>query len=266
MKNILIATDFSSNAQHACKIGVEIAHKMNAKIHLLHVFALPIVNPELPEFYDFKGYYDIKFSLLEKAIHRLPIGDLEFKIHCEAGISFPDQAMEICEKENIDLFVIGHTGSSALEELFIGSNTTQILLNKKIPILSIPLSFQWKEKMKLAFAYDNKPLNNAKSIQSLRTFASKYSDKIFAFHVANYNNSEEVYTHLKQFIPFNEFELTTQVDENVNDGILEYVSNQSMDILCIIPRKHSFIDRLFHVSYTKEFSRYSAIPILTLPE
>ncbi len=48
IKKIMIPTDFSEYSNHALKYAVTLAQNFQAKLHLVHVYELPLTYPMLP--------------------------------------------------------------------------------------------------------------------------------------------------------------------------------------------------------------------------
>src|SRR6188768_1364823 len=48
MKTILVPTDFSKNADNACKYAIGIAKETKAKIILMHAYETPVLYTEVP--------------------------------------------------------------------------------------------------------------------------------------------------------------------------------------------------------------------------
>jgi nucleotide-binding universal stress UspA family protein len=266
MKNILITTDFSENSITAGKTALNLLVNTDATIHLLHVFSFPIVNSEVPEVFDFASYQSIKEKQLEKIADSLNVNSKNIKTYSRANFSLLSEVENLVDDQKIDLIVMGLTGSSTIENLFIGSNTIQMLTESKIPVLAIPKNLELKNPLKVGFAFDGEKINNSKNLDLFREFSKSVGSQIHAFHVSPKDNSQEIYNELKNYIPFEEFKLEIKNSENTQDGILEYITNHKIDILGLIPRKHSFFDRLFNDSYTKEIAKYSLVPIFSIPE
>jgi len=266
MKKILIATDFSENATKAALVGIELAKNFDAEVHVLHCYSLPIISAELPDYYDFGAYQKIKTDQLNAFVKSLPSKGVIVHKHCIIGISFFLETQEFVEKNKIDLIVIGLTGASALDALLMGSNTLHLVSNSKAPVLAVPGHFEIKDKLNIGFAFDGKNIENKNNIESFRSFAKKFTPKINAFHVSSIDNKLEVYENLKKLIPSEEFDLKIELNDDVEAGILEFIANNKIDLLGIVPRKHSFFDKLFHERYTREVARYATIPVLTLPD
>jgi nucleotide-binding universal stress UspA family protein len=53
-------------------------------------------------------------------------------------------------------------------------------------------------------------------------------------------------------------------NENMQDAINDFIDHNDMDMLIMLPKKHSFFASLFHKSQTKEMLYQSHIPILAL--
>ncbi|GBL34951.1 hypothetical protein EMGBS15_05460 [Filimonas sp.] len=53
-------------------------------------------------------------------------------------------------------------------------------------------------------------------------------------------------------------------NENVQDAINDFIDTDKMDMLIMLPKKHSFFESLFKKSQTKEMLYQSHIPILAL--
>lgn len=264
MKKILITSDFSENSIDAAKIGIEIAKLFKAKVTLLHVYSLPIQSTEFPEMIDFSFYEKIKEEQLKKLSATLNYPEIETL--SIASFSFSEAVKKLSENKNFDLIIMGLTGSSQISEIFLGSNTMSLIVHSTTPILAFPKSFKFKSKLKFAFAYDLKKIENKQNMDLLLDLAKKLNSKIHAFHVSGEDKSQEAYHQLKELIPAENFTMETELYDNIDNGILNYITNNEIEILAVIPRKHNFLDRIFHESHTKEIANYCKIPLLILPE
>jgi len=53
-------------------------------------------------------------------------------------------------------------------------------------------------------------------------------------------------------------------NESVQEAINDFIDHNDMDLLIMLPKKHSFFESLFRRSQTKEMLYHSHIPILAL--
>ncbi|MGV3630944.1 MAG: universal stress protein [Bacteroidota bacterium] len=266
MKTILITSDFSENSIDAAHVGIELARLFHARVVLMHVYSLPLPTTEFPEMIDFSAYENIKNRQLKQLKDKLHVPGVEIETFTAPGMSFYEEVRNFSEHRNIDLIVMGLTGSSRMTEILLGSNTMSLLAHATLPVLAIPKGFFLKKDLKIAFAYDGLKIENQKNMDLLLEIAMKFHGKIHAFHVARESHNKELYESLKTHLPFDRFTLETEINDHTDPGILEYITNNQMDILALVPRKYKFFDRLFHESHTREIAEASSIPILALPE
>lgn len=52
--------------------------------------------------------------------------------------------------------------------------------------------------------------------------------------------------------------------DNADDAILDAAEKLDPDLLMVLPKRHSFIDKIVHRSHTKQFILHSRIPVLAL--
>lgn len=266
MKNILITTDFSENSMDAAHYGIELARLFRANVTLMHVYSLPIPNAEFPEMIDFSAYEKIKKNKLEKLKDKIKKPGVQIDIYSKAGFSFHEEVQSFCEEKKLDLIVMGLTGSSRIHEILLGSNTMTLFAHSTVPILAVPHNYKFDKGLRMAFAFDDQLIKNRSSMDLLVEFASQLNTRIRTFHVSAAKSKKMLEETVKAYLPLDHITLDIEVNEDVDKGILEYITNNGINLLALIPRKHNFFDRLFHESHTREVALYSNIPLLVLPE
>src|SRR5688572_22997495 len=142
MNRVLVLCDLSLPAQEAYKLAVSIAAKSNGEVFLLHVINVPVIydpglggvpysDPTLLE--DLEGASIKKFEMLQ-ADHG--ILSVRTSYHITNG-DILSSVLEYSEEKNIDLIIMGTTGSSGLTEIFIGSNTEKVVRHSRVPVLAV---------------------------------------------------------------------------------------------------------------------------------
>lgn len=268
MKKIVIATDFSENANDAAKFALQLAERVNAEVTFVHVYALPIQNAEFPEMIDFTAYEDIKKRQLNKVIALYSSSTVKMDSQTLCGFSFFDELETYCSEKEVDLVVMGLTGASRIAELFLGSNTLHVLTHSSTPVLAVPKNWKLTDGVAhFAFAYDERPVKSSSNMHLLNEFCLMFDTRIRAFHVTNKDVDErEFRAKFQSYFPNYHSHFEISKHDNVDLGILEFIHQHKVDMLAMIPRKYSFFDRLFHVSHTKEIAHHINIPLLVLPE
>lgn len=154
--NVLMLTDFSSNARHSHRYALELYKEENITSFLLHV-KKPCLNSA-------KCSGKCKLGLHQKLIH-----DAKDLINSENQTtpkailtegSFIEAVRSTVIKHNIDVLVIGAKGKSAEDQQAIGRNTHAIATKVKCPVLIV---------------FENSPIRIPQSV----LFPVNYTDALY---------------------------------------------------------------------------------------
>ncbi|MDG2307114.1 MAG: universal stress protein [Candidatus Binatia bacterium] len=142
VNKVLVATDFSENAQGAIDWAGEVARVHGAHVELFHALQAPplVLAPEIvplpPEFYERDREHAEKL-LAEKA-EELRARGLQVETSLRSG-SARDAILEEAARADVDLVVVGARGTTALERLLLGSVAARVVRDAACPVLAIPL-------------------------------------------------------------------------------------------------------------------------------
>ncbi len=136
IKKILVPLDGSSNSFRGLDIAIHMAKESHATITGLYVAG--IVKPQTNE----------PKSPLEKILlgHAQKIMKKAKLMTAKKGISFFDRVsfgdngkriVEVADRQNFDLIVIGSRGMGAAKEIFLGSTSNYVLHKSKKPVLIV---------------------------------------------------------------------------------------------------------------------------------
>lgn len=265
MKTIICPTDFSTNADHALDYAIQLAKKLNAQIVLLNAYQLPYSQTVISSSVMNIMKETAEAGLAERCI-RVDEADVPFKSMARVGNPVR-LTKDVANDLNADLVIIGSTGASEIEEIFMGSTTASIMQTLHIPVLCIPHGAQFSLE-KLVLASDLKPLKNQDAIGFLKDFVKQSGARLDVVHVRNETNiagnadKALFMTQLGSFSnSFHEVE-----SEAVDECIQTYADEVEASMLVLIARKRAFLERLFHVGISKQLSNYTARPLLMLHE
>jgi nucleotide-binding universal stress UspA family protein len=270
MKTILVPTDFSETARNAAEYAIQYAQEINAKVKLLHVFHAPIpVAEDVPVMV-------ITPDQIEKVNETLLQQEVEYlrkktgvKVEHKSRMGFA--VYEIVEEEkNSSLIVMGMHGSSKFSEALLGSTTTSILKKVTIPVLIIPQNAKYKRPEKIVFACDYDSRTDVHALDFLKEMVKPFNSKIY---VVNVKDKDEVPKYDEAFAGMLiEDELCDvnhgyyfSENEDLVEGINQFVSAKNADMVTIIPHRYNFMDRLFHTSMSKKLAFHTHVPLLALP-
>ena len=275
MKTILIPTDFSAIAKNAMHYGAEMALAHKAKMILFHVYQLPIVMGEIPvaipsmEEIEAEGMDALE--KLKKHLQNKYSEDL--KIECQIKTGFvTDSICEIAEEIKADLIVVGMQGAGFITEKIIGSNTTSLIQKSKIPVLAIDKHAHFKSIENILFASDYEELENKDTLAPLLDLTKTFNANLHILHVEKKNNKGQTITKAVEGIKLNRyFEGITHefhfIDsDDVLEGIHKFIEKHPVDMIVMIPRSHSFLDKLLNEPHSKQMAFHTHLPLLTIHE
>lgn len=278
MKNILFPTDFSQNADNALNFAVDIAKKTNGTLILFHAYSVQLVDPNMPAEIYLSAYQEEEKSAkenLEELRKRIldcnkdDTGKSLFEV--EAIVSqglVVDEALSIIDEFNIDIAILGTHGASGLTELILGSNTASLIEKSPVPVLAIPQNALSKSIDNIVYAYDDIKANMP-SFQRLLKFSEIYNSEITLLHIIEAGNDTEeknkkAFEEIKNTIGSEKIKLALVTEENVLEGINDYISSNDVDVLAMAIKKRNLLDKIFNRSLTKKMAYHTKIPLLAL--
>jgi len=280
IKKILVPIDFSIHSQAVTDHAIDVAHKANAQLVILHVYSRPTVSKSLEKYADMdiiKAMEQSKLKRLNEKI-KAKYNDLIIKApgHEDANIKFivekgttVDKILEVTEKENIDLILMGTRGVKGLSE-FWGTKTAELSLRTKTPVLVLPYNRMVEKPEKIAFAYDLKSIPNLENLNLVKIFSTFYNAEIHILTIKSEKtiseeeaeNQNKLIDHFKEFDPI----VKTHYSTDAEKGMFEYLLNNEISMLVMLHRHRSFMKNIFHESLTAKVTYHSNIPVLTLDE
>ena len=279
MKNILVPTDFSDNAWDALTYAIRMYDDIPCCFYILNTYE---VNPSrvsstMHQFGARKVYEILKNESIDE-LHKISkylsenmLNDKHtYKTVSKSGSLVPI-VQDIVHKENIDMIVMGTTGSSGLKGVFMGSNTVKVIKHiNTCPILSVPEKYVYEEPTKIVFATDFKNHLGEMELRCLIELQLIHNFKIHFLHVKKENELSEKQQYNMEVLKGNFSEDVFMIDEIESDTTLSeiitvFAEDQKVNMICLVNHEHSFIEKLTHEPVIKRVSFHSAIPLLILP-
>jgi len=281
-QKILWATDFSEEAEEALQYAHKWARMFDAELLALHV--VPDFSPVLYNTATVvKGELIRRVDLIkQEAKQRLQelsdSKDINFRILVNEG-NAAKKIIETVEEEQADLIVMGKRGMTALEKLFIGSVTSQILRNSPVPLLLtraksgepafdkilVPTDFSEHEEIEREFAWQIAGIND--------------SELVF-LHVLELHNHEfppavleKMMAELEQKMlqrkkrEKEDIRITEDVIRSINAsaGITEYAEENKFDLIVLSTCGPGALERFFLGSTAEKVTAHSMIPVFAIP-
>ncbi len=278
MKKILFPTDFSEHSHSAYAYTLNIASKLGADISTLHCYHLSIsgqVGPsdtletvrEQEALEQLENYREAAAKMHERAVSS-DLSHVSVDHLLEEGLAV-DKIVEISDREDFDLILMGTKGATGLKEIIIGSNTARVIEDAKRPVLSIPEYASFGGVNNIAYATNFDVLDREK-LEELIVFADKFDAKIHVIHVntdADKQPDEVSMDNLKAGIK-NGQDLVFEIIEHndLEEGLNKYIEAKNIDILAMLTHRHNFFQRLFGTSEVQKMAFHGKVPLLTFHE
>lgn len=271
---IIVPIDFSDCSLLALRYGIKFAKKFNAHLLIKNTYHIPVpaaemtltINPDLVE--DYKQEANEKFKDVMEEIPELEEVSFKFKVEMAFAI---DAILNSVEEDDIDLIIMGTKGASGIAEIVIGSNTSGVIRRASCPVIAIPENIKEFRLKKIVFASDYHRLENPKVLEPLALIAETFDAEV---HILNVNpkpsemsreeaeealNLEHVFKNVHHSFQFSS-------EENVEKGISNYIEDNEIDLLTMVPRRHNLLEQLFKGSLTRKFAHHTRVPLLTFHE
>ena len=182
-----------------------------------------------------------------------------------------DVIVEYSKNYDITFTVMGISGhGNKLMKAFLGSTAVNVSKETMTPLIIVPPDASYKKIENIAFACDyDEHIESNTSLLQVKALNSILGATLNVLHVVpeNHNlNFKE--SHIDSFVEHS-LETATHktfiiTDNDISEGLLEFVEYHDIDAIIIEPKKHSFFHTLFYPSITNEVAFNSPVPVITI--
>lgn len=272
MKQLLVPTDFSENAEQAYPYALKIAAKTGSKV----TFWLTIEEP-----FDFATRVEEKMEgIIEYARKKFEEMISEFaRIPEYSGLEIDYQIVHGKTRMGIfkginqiqpDWVVMGTKGSTGLKKFLFGSNASQVVRESPVPVLVIPNQSRFNGFQKIVFTteYQQKDLE---LLRSVAEFGSMWDSSIQVVHISKEKDLKAEILHrgfrelAEAEVEYEKIEFIVEYASNFLEGIAGYQDPGECSLLVMGRYDLDFFEEIFDYSETKAMSFYSQTPLLVLP-
>ena len=271
MNKILIATDLSAASRNASVYGMQLAKSIKADVILFsayeagHPFAdLNVQVSRLAVMEETTKLLSDEAETLRKEYNA------QFEIVCEEGA--PSEAIfAIAKEKKVDLIIVGMNGrGKSLKKLF-GSTATSLVKSLTIPVIVVPEDSKFTAPKNILYASDVFLDTRVTAIDQVKWLTGFFASKLFVVRVVK-DGYEEVRENvnipstLRKELKILNASFSFPINKNIADGLNEFLSEQKVDLMVMLPHKHEWMDSLFVKNETKNMVLHSSIPVLMLPD
>lgn len=278
MKTILVPTDFSEPAQWAVDLATRISKISKGEIILLHIVEPPTdttFNVEGEMLTD-GGLEDKLFGykLIEKSKEQLQhiVRSLEVQgvnVTSVLRLGNPYQGMRsFLSDHDVDLVVMGTSGRSKLEEIFVGSNTQKVVRYAKCPVLTVHEAPTASTFSSIVYATG--------LLQNEREFGHVVQELQKLFHAAvhvvrintpmNFLSDHRVKGVMQEFvrkIGLENATLNVYNDRSEEEGILNFAASIDADLIAMATHGRTGFLQVLMGSIAEDVVHHAKRPVLT---
>lgn len=272
---VLAGTDFSRASRSAANWAAAYCLRTRKILKLLHVYRPPVTVTEggviVPPMDDMEKQAVGRLRRMKNSLQRRYGRNLKMETEVVCGI--PEKELQRRgHTGECQMIVLGMTGATRFRERMVGSTTTSVMRHSPVPLITIHDRLAFEIPKKIVVATDFYDTLHDALLLSLRQMAGFFKSEITFLHVMPAGSNKvfkyEAETAMKMDKHFKGIKHRFEVihGDDIYASIQDYCSSVQAGLLVMIPREHSFLERLLHEPLTYKAAFHSKIPLLTLAD
>jgi nucleotide-binding universal stress UspA family protein len=276
MKRILLPTDFSDISVNAIHYALSMFSNDPCEFYLLNVYRVPFMtNEELME-NDAQQLAIVETELYESSQKRLKdllsgLSKVEgHRFHTLSDYNFFINAVKQCiEDKEIDLIVMGTKGATGAKEIFLGSNTGDVLMKTDCNVIAVPEELKFSPPAEIVFPTDFKLKYELEDLYPLIDMAEKHGSNLRILHFSDGDRLDADQEGNKRILDsyFRKVSHTyhTLTNTDFEEALNCFTQSRGdIDMIAIISGHYNFFQRLFFRPKVMELSFHTKIPLFVL--
>jgi len=261
MNTVIVPVDFSETSLHAARYAAQLlTGHYGVTMLLYHSYGKASEAASATE-----SLEKLKAELMQG--HAIKIDVLA---HEESD--FVDGLEKAARHRRADLIIMGITGRSALAQVFFGSNTLKMAERKVCPVLIVPEKAPFTAVKNVMLTSDFKNTHSTTPSGPIKDFLDAFKPQL---HVVNVDKDhyisltdsyEKEKQELKQMFADYKPEFYFMRLYDVDEAINLFAESRNIDLIIVIQKNHSFLEKLLKGSRSKALSYHSKMPIMVMHE
>ncbi|HLX92562.1 MAG TPA: universal stress protein [Puia sp.] len=269
-KAIIVTTDFSDSAGNEMDYACDLAKGHDTRILLTYIYSFPLS-------YRGEGFapavindiLDSDRKILEKKLEQAKSKYPQVSIEIKMMIGNVLESLRELERElNPEMIIMGTIGEYS-ELLLWNDEWLDALTGISSPVLVIPKHVPHNQIRNIAFACDYKNACSPLQIEAIKKLMTTLSGaSLHIIHVSPGIDEEENKNAalIKKAFGLMKPQYHLVENKQVIKGLDEFVLQNQIDLLIVVPHKHDFWHNLFHRSHTRQLVQLNHIPVMAIHE
>ena len=254
-------------------MAVDIASRSNGSTTVLHVISLPSISDPIVSGEPIV-YSQAFFSAVEEDVKNAYAAmlqqygkDAKVSLDIEGGGLF-EVVKSITEKRQVDLVVMGTTGTTGIARSLIGSNTEKVVRFSKVPVLAVRKACDITsiKNILLPETGDFNQTNFISKVKALQEFLRAKLHILFVNTPVNFKSDEEGKETLEEFAKHYQLEnyvLHFKSYRTKEEGIIDFSTSNKMDLIIMATHSRRGLSHLLEGSITEDVVNHALIPVWT---
>ncbi len=270
MKTILVANDFSKNAEHALEYAVIFANKLNTGLHLIWVdntvseeSILDTIDRHLQR--DIKKQSEILIKNFQPRLNN------KIKLLFRKGKVY-QEITKAARQIGAEMIFTGTHGVSGYEQYWIGSNANRIVTQAPCPVVTIRRDYHFKDNINNILLPIDSSLETKYKLPYACKTATKFGAKVHLLVIYNTplnvirRRIDTICEEAKKCMEEHhvEFVKVTFEADNVAASIIEYSNNNDIDLVMIMTDQGTTTASKFLGPYAQQLINNSLIPVMSV--
>src|SRR5882757_4368808 len=276
MNNFIVPIDFSETSKNAARYAAHISTLVpDAHLILYNVFdSLEYGSDSSPLGTDAEEDAG-RHAIMELALASVKteisgITSARITLVAEESNRFLDTLEKYVLNNDIQLIIMGITGATRLGQIFMGSNTLNLVKRGIVPVIIVPPHAHSQSAKNVMLLTDFKDIENTIPVDTVKTVLNLFNPRL---HIVNVDHEHYVQVTdeykaergkleamLKDYQP--DFYFIRLFD--FMDAINQFVVDNKIDLILTFPRRHSFLSNVFKTTNTTQLAYHSYVPIVAL--
>jgi nucleotide-binding universal stress UspA family protein len=281
MKTLVVPTDFSSVSVNALNYAVDMAQAINAGIVILHVYNMPVSFTDGPvapvttvSIEEIKRTSEERLEDIKMNLVKLTSGKIQIYTEARLGDT-ADELEQLCKSVDPLAVVMGSHGATGLERMIMGSTTLTTIRHLKCPVIVVPSGTTYHGIKRIGLACDFENVVKSTPVDYIKNIIREFGAELYVLNVRDKQGDEDVddldeatvdTAYLDAMLDDVKPTYVQLTGKHVVETINSFAENNNLDLVMVIPKKHKFIDSLFHKSQSRELITHAHIPIVSIHE
>lgn len=259
IQKILIPFDFSEASVHALEYAINfVGPNKETNILALYVGVLPSTEKEEKELNE----------NFRKVLGSFNVKTKKAPVFTSVSGNVIETILITQVTQKVDLIIMGTMGDKTTDEAV--THTSKLVLEANCPVISVPYGGEIRQPRQIALVMGKEEIEDKEILNMLLTVARTFDAKVHVLTIYK----ESVYAEeaivdrtehlLEYYLEHFYTEHSFTKNEDVEQGILDYINAKNVDLLAILPRNHSVTGTPSEGRLTKLLTLHSEIPVLAL--